>query len=485
MKINLKSIISRCIFEANMKVSNWDNLLSATPLLNSGVELLKQIESLGGQSYIVGGAARDIMMGSKIKDIDIATNVPMETLKSKFKWNAIGQSQDFGIIMIHFDGAEFEVASFRSEEGSSDSRHPNSVEMTQSFETDSKRRDFTINSMGIDSSGELVDYQNGLEDLKNNLIRAVGNPKNRFQEDALRILRALRFAVRYGFKIESETKTAMAELGHLISKLSSERISDELLKVAVNGKQLSAYIQHLDEIGLLDIILPELKRLQGKEQNPKHHPEGDSFIHSLRAVECSRSMDPVVNIAILFHDLGKGTVLSEPKNGHPTYYGHDAESVNAIKQIAIRLKWSSKLADTVAFAAANHMKAHNFNKLNKKTIYQLITNPNWHALKEVLYADFMARGDIPEDNTLANIAYGERIAKDMDSASTEGKSMTDALKAKVNGQLVMKITGLKAGKELGDILKAVQDWIYEAGIENVSDQDVIDKIMEFKHESKY
>ena len=483
MRIDVKNLIRKTVLLEGVDVPDWDSVLDNNPLLNTGIALLKEIEKLGGDAYVVGGAARDIMMGSKIKDVDIATNVPMDKIQKTFKWNAIGQSQDFGIIMVHFQGEEFEVAGFRSEEGSADSRRPDSVEMIQSFETDSKRRDITINSMGINSDGKLVDYQGGLDDIKKKVIRAVGVASNRFQEDALRILRAIRFAVRYGFEIESETKKAMIELKDLIEKLSAERISEELLKVASNGKQLSSYVQHLDDVGILQLILPELKALQGKEQNPKHHPEGSAYIHSLRAVENTRSNDPVVNIAILFHDLGKGVVQSEPKDGYPTYYGHHNDSGIIVDEIGKRLKWSSKMKTAVKFAAINHMKAHNFDTLSNKKVYGLVSDPNWYVLKEVIYADIMARGNVDPSEPLKNIEYAEALVDKMNSASS-GDSLENAIKEKINGHLVMKLTGLGSGAQLGKIISTVRDWIFDVGIENASEQAIKDKVLEVHNQLK-
>ena len=246
-------------------------------------------------------------------------------------------------------------------------------------------------------------------------------------------------------------------------------------------RSLSKYIQHLDETGTLNLVLPELKALQGKNQNPKHHPEGDSFQHTLRALENSRSSDPIANLAIAFHDLGKAVSTSPDVDGHPTYHGHHSESVKIINNIAKRLKFSSKVAEAISFAADNHMKAHNFNELSKKKLYNIVRNPNWEILKAVIYADVQARGDRDDREVLENIKYAEDTANEMDTTAGGHQSvgsMDKRIKEKVNGQIVMQVTGLKSGKIIGDILKEIENWIFDVGIDNVSSQDVINKIRE-------
>lgn len=170
---------------------------------------------------------------------------------------------------------KFEITNFRQESGYSDSRHPDKVEIIKTFEGDAARRDFTVNALGIDRKGILHDYVNGIEDLNQRILRAVGEPAIRFQEDALRILRAIRFAIRFGFKIESKTEQAIIHLKDTIKKVAPERIKDEIWKVAsISGSALADYIEYLDKVGLLEIILPEIKQLQTAFHEIEHHPEG-------------------------------------------------------------------------------------------------------------------------------------------------------------------------------------------------------------------
>jgi len=458
-------------------VDNWKELLDQNKMLSSGVRLLRQIEKLGGEALIVGGSVRDILLGKPIKDVDIATNVPLEKIKQKFKWNDIGQSGTLGITMVHFGGHEYEVANYRQESGTSDARHPERVEMIQSFKGDSARRDLTINSMGLNSKGEIIDYQGGIDDLKKGIIRSVGKANDRFTEDALRIIRTARFASKYGFDIEDDTKAAMKDLGHLIDELSSERIAGELEKISSNGDQLANYIEHLDDVGLLDRILPEVKALQGRKQDPKHHPEGDSYQHTIAALRSTRSNNPTTNLAILFHDLGKGTVQQEKESGYPSYHGHDKESARIVADIAKRLKMPNSIKDAAVFAADRHMRAHYIYDMSKRKVTQLVNDPNWPILKDVVYADEMSRGDIGKGGVAefeAKMKYAEDIAAEIsgeDGAEGERKR----IKEKIDGYKVMQWTGLQAGQEMGHILKATQDWLYSNM--DVSDKKVKDYVM--------
>lgn len=262
-------------YEAAM--SNWKSLVSENDELKSALELVAKIErATGKETLIVGGAARDLLLGQSPHDVDIASAATPEEIEKHFKVYDIGASKTFGIVVIRHNGFQFEVAQFRKDSYSdtADGRRPSSVDLVQSFKDDSSRRDFSINSLGINKDGEIVDYQNGVKDLNNKLIRAVGNPSQRFTEDALRILRSLRFSVKLGFDIEDETLEAARELAYLTDKLSKERIQEEIYKVAsIGGKALADYIVKMDEIGLLQRVLPEVKALQNSLENPEHHPE--------------------------------------------------------------------------------------------------------------------------------------------------------------------------------------------------------------------
>lgn len=267
---------SQFVTEASIQFEGWEDALRKSPMLAAGRDLLSDLERLQPESenLIVGGAVRDLLLKRPISDVDIATNIDINKLEARYKTDEIGKSKDFGIINVHWKGYEFEVANFRSERGSDDRRHPSTVSRVTSFEQDAARRDFSVNALGIDKNGVIYDYVKGLEDIKNNILRAVGDAKQRFTEDALRILRLFRQSSTLGFKIDPETFEAAKELKDLIDKLSVERVTEELYKAAKTGPTLAQYIEYLDSIGYLQKILPEVKQLQQFFHDPKHHPEG-------------------------------------------------------------------------------------------------------------------------------------------------------------------------------------------------------------------
>lgn len=263
------------VTESDEQFERWKYYVSSIPMLKAAVKVLTRIESKGFQAYIVGGCVRDLVMGLPMKDIDIATNCPIDILENMFRVYDIGKSKDFGIITTKVDGFDFEVAQYRSDGKYLDGRRPESIEIVMDFKTDASRRDFRFNALAIDKKGNIIDYFDGQGDIKNKIIRTVGNPKDRFQEDFLRMMRASRFAARFGFDIEPETKQAIKDLRFNIQKLAPERIKDEIFKAATQtGDKFAKYLVELDDVGILDIILPEITKLKTLVHPIKYHPEG-------------------------------------------------------------------------------------------------------------------------------------------------------------------------------------------------------------------
>lgn len=377
------------------KLNGFENSLQINKELKASHNLCKKIEDLnpGLEALIVGGAVRDLVMGKQPYDIDIATNVDTNILTDQFKSYNIGQSKSFGLVVIPFGGFQFEIAHYREDVGSSDHRRPDTVKFVKSFEKDSARRDFTINSLGLNTNGEIVDHQNGLNAIKNQIISTVGSPQGRFTEDYLRILRGLRFSAVLGYEIEDHTKQAMKELVKYIPEISTERIKEELTKVAsVSGKALANYIQLLDEIDALQMLLPEVKNLQKYEHSKIYHPEGNVWQHTLKALEAITSSNPLVNLSILFHDIGKATTFVRDENGNITYRGHEKEGAILFGNLANRLRFSNLEIEAIKFAVANHMRAHRINEMSKNKVLQLRQSPHWELLKQVLIADTLVRG---------------------------------------------------------------------------------------------
>ena len=234
---------------------NWSQIEGTA--LSDGLQLMKEIQAFGYEAYIVGGAVRDIVMGStQIHDVDIATNMPMEEIKKNFKAYEYGGGERHGTLLVNRNGEIFELTQFRTEGTYTDGRRPDNVDFVKSFEEDSKRRDFTINAMGVDVDGVVIDYHGGCEDISNKLLRTVGDASERFNEDALRMVRAVRIAAKLGFKIDSTVIDAIKKYKQLLSSVSKERIRDELQKLADVGPRAFAYgIELVAFTDLLDYII--------------------------------------------------------------------------------------------------------------------------------------------------------------------------------------------------------------------------------------
>mgnify|MGYP003109802914 CR=1 FL=1 len=468
--------------QTKQKLDNWNSVVSSSDELQAALDILKTITTHGAEALIVGGAVRDIILGKTPHDVDIATNMDLEQVADIFKSFDIGKSKDFGIVAVPHKGYTFEIAHYREEFGSSDARHPDQVRDVGTFERDSARRDITINSLGLDHTGTIIDYQGGLEDLKNGLIRAVGDPGDRIKEDTLRIIRAIRFAAKFGFDIEPDTKQAVQELGHMLFRdeqdpdktgVSAERLHDELFKMAESGgPALASFLEKMDEVGLLEQFLPEVKAMQGVEHNPEHHPEGDVYQHVLAALRASTTTNkPVTTLAVLFHDIGKpGT--HDPADGKHTFHRHGKHGVEVFRDIANRLKFSNDEKNAIAWVIENHMKPYLSHEMKPNKLIALKNNKFWPELKDVLYADIHARGD----DTRFTQEY-DKIMKDFETR-TAGMGDAAETKAKlsslVNGKMVMDITGAQ-GPEVGRILKHVHEWILDTK-PTPTKQQVIDYI---------
>ena len=447
----------------------WSMLVASNPMLQAAVKVLKTINSHGCSAQIVGGAVRDMMLGqNSFHDVDICTNMKMEQVEKLFNCHDIGKNKDFGIVVVNMDGFDIEVAQYRTESGYSNNRHPDQVAFVNDFKSDSARRDFTINSKGIDASGRIHDHHGGLQDIKNKVIRTVGNPHERFAEDALRLLRSVRFASRLGFDIEDKTKKAIKFHSHTIHSVSPERIREELMKMAgEDGPKFARSIQLMDRVGLLKQILPEVKALQGFVQNLRHHPEGNNvFDHTIEALKTNKEKNPLVNLGILFHDLGKGsTYRYNDEKGH-TFYSHAVAATAPIEAIAKRLKFTNDEKEALLFVATKHMQFYKVADMKPSKMMDLLKHKHFPILKSVSHADDSCRGSKwqPErwDNVLAKIAEIE-------------SQWVDNLKGKktkfVDGNRVMELTGLKPSKEVGIIVNKVESWVID---NNIKDSSFID-----------
>ncbi len=460
--------LTRYLTEAKEQLKDWQSYIRRNKELQAAVSVLQRINKAKYKAYIVGGSVRDIILGNlKPHDVDIATNMPMEELGKMYKTYNIGKSKDFGIVVVKQGGFDFEVAQFRQDGTYLDGRRPESVQVTGKFKEDVERRDFTINAMGINAKGEIVDYFDGKRDIKDKILKTVGDPYKRFGEDYLRMMRLARFASKLDFEVDPKTKKAAQKLSHNIADLPPERIKDELMKSASqSGDKFAKYIEMLGDLKLLKYILPEIVNLKWYKENLHHHPEtrgqgGTVYSHVMAALKASDTADPIKNLAILLHDVGKGVTLSHDQ-GLPKYLGHARASIELVDAIADRLKMSNKERESLIFAVGNHMKFHKILDMKPSKIAKLVSDDNWDVLVAVGKADEYARGYM--------FKHAGEFEKIVDKAvkvkEKFGAKQVNKQVKLVDGKDVMRLTGLKPGPEVGKVITMTTAWIMDNNIED-------------------
>lgn len=414
--------------------------------------ILDKLESSGFESYIVGGSVRDILLGKEPNDFDIATNAKPEDIENIFQDNKIIDiGKEFGTIKIILDKEEVEVTTFRTEGNYSDGRRPEWIKFVPTIEDDLSRRDFTINAIAYNKKTGIVDPFNGIEDLEKKIIRSVGNPKARFKEDYLRILRAVRFSTVLDFEIEKETLKAAEEYGSNISSVSAERINHELFKILLSHKP-SKGIEIMREIGLLDIIIPEIMPSIGFNQQNPHHNK-DVYNHILCAIDNS---PPIlkVRLAALFHDMGKPHTMSIDEKGIGHFYGHDKVGAKIAKQALERMKAPHKLIEEVTILISEHMTHHaRFKDKGLKKLIRRVGVENIYDLFELQKAD---RRCSNEDASIEHILDME---KRVDSILDKREAF-DTNQLDINGNDLLKI-GFKEGKIIGEVLEYLLEKVME------------------------
>ncbi len=413
--------------------------------------VIRLLNNSGFEAYVVGGAVRDILNGITPHDFDVATSAtPEETcevLKNASIRTIIEQGIKHGTVTGIVDGNIIEITSFRCESGYSDNRRPDSVTFTRSIEEDVKRRDFTINAMYIDSENNIVDITNGREDLKAGIIRAVGNPYNRFNEDALRIMRALRFSARFGFKIEDETANAIHTLKDNLNNISVERIHAEFSELLMH-KYASSVLREFHDV--ISVFVPELEATIGFDQHSTYH-NLDVFEHTLKVLDGipllkDGKRDEAIAIAALFHDIGKPEVFyfGEDGRGHMKFHQFAGEKI--AKRFCEKMKFSTKLSRDISELILLH---DTFPSEDKKSVQAFLAEYSVE-FSERLYilqrADILAHSKVG----LKRLDTLENIIRIKDELVKEGACLTLKDLA-VNGN-DLKSFGITDGRMIGEML---------------------------------
>ena len=321
----------------------------------AAIDIIGKLQEKGHIAYLAGGCVRDMLRGETPKDYDIATSALPEEITSIFsKTREVGVH--FGVVIVIVNNQAFDVATFRNDGSYKDGRHPEEVTFSTP-QDDTARRDFTVNGIFFDPISEkYIDFVEGKSDIDKKVIRAIGEPNLRFQEDHLRLLRAIRFAARFDYEIEAETWNSIKSNASGISKISKERIRDELTKILLNENRVLGF-DLLVESGLMEHIIPQILQLKGCEQPPQFHPEGDVFIHTRLMLSLLKN-DPSIELvlSVLLHDIGKPATYSfDEEADRIRFNGHDKLGAEMSDQILRELKFSNSIIEDVVQMVANHM----------------------------------------------------------------------------------------------------------------------------------
>ena len=336
--------------------------------------IVAELRSRGRLAWFVGGCVRDLLLGRAPKDYDVATDArPDEVMRLWPGSEQVGAK--FGVVLVNRDGATVEVVTFRSEQAYHDGRHPGEVRFETDPRKDVQRRDFTINAILLDPfSGEVIDYAGGRLDLAAGIVRAIGDPAARFEEDHLRMLRAVRFAARFGFTIEPTTMAAMQRCHADIARISAERIREELTRILTEGGPRRGF-ELLDETGLLVDVLPEVAAMKGVAQPPEFHPEGDVWTHTLLMLDALDHPSVTLAWGVLLHDVGKPPTFRVADRIR--FDGHVELGVTMAERILTRLRSSIEEIDQVLALVANHMRFSHVHEMRESKLKRFLRMPRF------------------------------------------------------------------------------------------------------------
>lgn len=431
-------------------------------------KVLEKLTKAGYQAYVVGGAVRDLLMGKKVSDWDFTTDAKPEEILKVFpegfydnKFGTVGIPVRTSETKLSIDPdhtskvAILEITTMRREGDYKDHRHPIEVAWTNKIEEDLGRRDFTINAIALSADKNLIDPFKGQQDLKNKLVRAVGDPNKRFKEDALRLMRAIRIATELEFEIEKTTLTAVKENAHLIKEVAWERIRDELFKILSSMCPYIGIIK-LREAGILSLILPELERCFGiVQKGPKHVRVYDIGNHSLLALKETPSPDPLTRLAALLHDIGKPDTYKISDSGNVTFYHHEVVGGKMVLQIAKRFNLSKAQTDKLYRLVRWHLFTVD-EKQTDSAIRRFITNVGLENIEQMMA---LRIGDRIGGGTQKAVSWRmEEFRKRIDQVLEKPFSISDL---KVNGNDIMEALNISPGPKVGEVLNKLFEEVLE------------------------
>ena len=414
-------------------------------------EIIDRLENAGFEAFAVGGCVRDAVLGRIPADWDITTSAMPEEVKALFG-RTIDTGIQHGTVTVMKDHVGYEVTTYRIDGEYEDARHPKEVSFTSNLVEDLKRRDFTINAMAYNARAGIVDEFDGIGDLEKGIIRCVGNAKDRFGEDALRMLRAVRFSAQLGFAIDEETKAAIAELAPNLEKISAERIQVELVKLLTSDHP--DYLRTAYETGMTAVVLPEFDACMNCEQNNPYHiyNVGEHILQSLLQVE----KDKVLRLTMLFHDFGKPQTHTKSEDGISHFYGHQAISAEMARSIMRRLKFDNDTTDKVKKLVTEHDRVvKNEPKYVRRAVSKIGKDLFPYYLK-VRAADILAQNPERAKERLEDLGTLQKLYEEI----LEKEQAVTVKELDIDGKDLIA-AGVKQGRQIGEILAKLLEIVLE------------------------
>lgn len=425
--------------------------------------IISELEKAGFEAFAVGGCVRDSLLGKNPGDYDIATSALPEETKAVFKDERIIETGiRHGTVTVLRNGKPFEITTFRIDAEYEDNRHPSKVSFTPSLKEDLARRDFTINALAYNEKNGIIDLFGGIPDLEHGIIRSVGDPEKRFSEDALRIMRALRFASVLGFEIEEKTAKAASELRFLLGKISAERLSAELSKLLCGKNAGEIIVEHHD---IISVLVPEISALDGFEQHNFHHDK-DALRHAAAVVDAVLP-EASLRLAALFHDIAKPCCFSLDENGTGHFYGHAGLGAEMARKALFALKFDNKTAEEVALLIKHHSDRFTPESKSIKRMLGKIGPEAFEKLLLLMQADETGKA---EEHRLPQSAFDEyrRIAKEI----LEKDECFSLKNLAINGDDLIR-AGFVPGKEIGRVLEILLEKVIGEELPNEKEKLIL------------
>ncbi|GMW00636.1 MAG: CCA tRNA nucleotidyltransferase [Candidatus Hydrogenedentota bacterium] len=415
----------------------------------AATDICMRLSAAGHRALLAGGSVRDMILKVPAQDYDIATSAPPDEIARLFE-KTINVGAAFGVVVVVLPAGSFEVATFRKDGPYLDGRHPAFVTYADE-EEDARRRDFTVNALFYDPLGKtIVDYVGGQQDIERRVIRAVGDPEHRFDEDKLRLLRAVRFAARLDYAIDGPTFEAMRRLAPTIRATSAERIRDEILKMLTEGRPRHAF-EWLDRSGLLHEVLPEIEAMKGVQQPPEFHPEGDVFVHTLMMLDELQSPSPTLALGSLLHDVGKPPTMTF--EDRIRFNNHDKVGAAMAEAICRRLRISNSATERVAWLVGQHMRVAHIPSMRESKRKRFIREDGFDELLALCRADCRA-------------SHGDESTIDWIEDYKQHLPLEQVKPAPLISGADLMAMGFKPGPLFKEILSAVEDAQLEGRVSN-------------------